>query len=132
MVRAQGRWLELVNLIVPTLNDDAGSITSMCRWVADNLGHDVPLHFARFYPEYRLKNLPPTPQSTLEMALECAQEAGLKYVYFANLPGHPANNTYCPGCGQSVIKRVGIETLSIELSGGRCRHCQTSIPGLWA
>lgn len=131
-VREEGPWLELVNLVVPTLNDDTESMKSMCQWIADNLGPDVPLHFARFYPEYRLKNLPPTPQSTLEMALEIAQGAGLKYMYFANLPGHPANNTYCPGCGRPVIKPVGIETLSVELDGGTRRHCRTSIPGLWS
>ena len=92
----------------------------------------MPLHFARFYPEYRLKNLPPTPQSTLEMALETAKDAGLDYVYLANLPGHPANNTYCPDCGRAVIKRVGLETLSIEIENGKCPHCQASIPGLWS
>ena len=131
VVKNEGRWLELVNLIVPTLNDDAGSIASMCHWIADTLGDEVPLHLARFYPQYRLKNLPPTPQSTLEMALETAKGFGLKYVYFANVPGHPANNTYCPGCGRPIIKRAGLETLSVELVGGTCRYCGTSIPGIW-
>ena len=132
VVKEEGRWFELVNLVVPTLNDDTASIEAMCQWIAENLGQDVPLHFARFYPEYRLKNLPPTPQSTLEMALETAKGAGLRYVYLANLPGHRANNTYCPGCGHPVIKRVGLETLSNELEDGRCPRCRTTIPGLWS
>jgi pyruvate formate lyase activating enzyme len=132
VVKDEGRWLELVNLIVPTLNDDVESIAAMCHWIADRLGDDVPLHLARFYPEYRLKNLPPTPQSTLEMALETAKDAGLKYVYFANVPGHPTNNTYCPGCGRPIIKRAGLETLSVELVNGKCKHCQAIIPGIWS
>jgi pyruvate formate lyase activating enzyme len=131
-VKHEGRWLEIVNLIVPTLNDDLESIAPMCEWIAANLGDDVPLHFARFYPEYRLKNLPPTPQSTMEMALNTAKDAGLKYVYLANLPGHPANNTYCSGCGHPVIKRVGLETLAVDLTDGKCARCDTSIPGLWS
>ncbi|MBI4831887.1 MAG: AmmeMemoRadiSam system radical SAM enzyme [Candidatus Lindowbacteria bacterium] len=131
VVKEQGRWLEIVTLIIPTLNDDAKSIEDECRWIADNLGANVPLHFARFYPEHRLKNLPPTPQSTLEQALKIGQEAGLKYVYLANLPGHPANNTYCPGCGKPVVKRVGLKTLSVDLSNGKCRFCRAPIPGIW-
>lgn len=131
VVKEEGRWLEIVTLVVPTLNDDRKSIESECRWIAENLGTDVPLHFARFYPEHRLKNLPPTPQSTLEQALEIAKGSGLKYVYLANLPGHPANNTYCPKCGDAVVKRVGLKTLSVDLTGGKCRRCGTSVPGLW-
>jgi pyruvate formate lyase activating enzyme len=131
IARENARWLEVVNLVVPTLNDDRAGIEKMCQWVAENLGEDVPLHFARFYPEYKLKNLPPTPQSTMEMAHEIARQAGLNYVYLVNLPGHPANNTYCPKCGNPVIKRVGLKTLSVDLRSGKCRHCQSPIPGIW-
>lgn len=132
VARQEARWLEIVNLVVPTLNDDRAGIEKMCQWIVENLGADVPLHFARFYPEYKLKNLPPTPQSTLEMAHAIAREAGLNYVYLVNLPGHPANNTYCPKCEKPVIKRVGLKTLSVDVRNGKCRYCHTAVPGIWS
>jgi pyruvate formate lyase activating enzyme len=132
IARKEARWLEIVNLVVPTLNDDRAGFEKMCQWIAENLGKDVPLHFARFYPEYKLTNLPPTPQSTMEMAHKIAREAGLNYVYLVNLPGHPANNTYCPNCGNTVVTRVGLKTLSVDLRGDKCRGCQSSIPGIWS
>jgi pyruvate formate lyase activating enzyme len=132
VVKSEGNWLEIVNLILPTLNDDAKGIDSMCRWIVNNLGDEVPLHFARFYPAYRLKNLPLTPQSTMERAHKIARDAGLRYVYLANLPGHPANNTYCHACGNPVVKRNGLKTLSVDMVAGKCRYCKAQIPGLWS
>jgi len=57
-----GIHLELVNLVVPTLNDSPAMLAGLCRWVADELGPDVPIHFTRFHPDYQLQNLPPTPR----------------------------------------------------------------------
>ena len=68
----------------------------------------------------------------MESAHEIALAAGLKYVYLTNLPGHPSNNTYCPGCGRPVVKRVGLKTLSVDLQDGRCVRCKTEIPGIWS
>ncbi|MCD5401123.1 AmmeMemoRadiSam system radical SAM enzyme, partial [candidate division NPL-UPA2 bacterium] len=88
IIREEGVWLEIVNLIIPTLNDEPDKIKEMCIWIRDNLGEDVPLHFTRFSPAYRLTHLPPTPIKTLELAVKIAHEAGLKYVYIGNVPGH--------------------------------------------
>jgi pyruvate formate lyase activating enzyme len=124
-------WLELVYLVVPTLNDGTASIRSMARWVAANLGLDVPVHFSRFYPQYRLENLPPTPVLTLNAAYETCREEGLRYVYVGNVPGHRAESTYCPNCSRAIIVRRGYAIERCDVRDGSCRHCGHPIPGLW-
>ena len=83
-------WLEIVYLVIPTLNDNSNEIRKMSQWIMKEIGPDVPLHFSRFYPMYLVKNLPPTPVSTLEKAQKIALEEGLHYVYIGNIPGHRA------------------------------------------
>ncbi len=97
-IRKANRHLEVVNLILPGLNDNLQDIRRMCRWLARELGRDVPLHLNRFYPAYRLTDRPPTPIQTLEAAWQVAREEGLEYVYIGNVPGHKYNSTFCPAC----------------------------------
>lgn len=125
-------WLEIVNLVIPTHNDDPQMIRQMCQWILKNLGPDVPVHFTRFHPQYRMQNLPPTPVKTLETAHKIGLEVGLKYVYIGNVPGHPAENTYCPNCHRLLIERSGYMITTNNLSRGKCRFCQTPIPGVWS
>jgi pyruvate formate lyase activating enzyme len=132
IIRETGVWLEIVDLLIPTLNDSAEEIRALATWVKERLGKDVPLHFTRFHPTYRLTNLPPTPVSTLERAWRVAREVGLDYVYLGNVPGHEAENTYCPGCGEIVIRRIGFRILDNKLEDGRCRACRRAIPGVWS
>ena len=131
LLRDEGVHLEITNIVIPTLNDDLRLITEMCRWIAEELGTDVPLHFARFYPLFRLSTLPQTPVSTLEQAREAGLQAGLKYVYIAKVIGHEGENTFCPGCGQKVIKRIGFVIAEVLLEKGACKNCGTAIAGLW-
>jgi pyruvate formate lyase activating enzyme len=95
------------------------------------IGPDVPLHFSRFAPMYLVKNLPPTPVSTLEKAHKTALEEGIHHVYIGNVPGHSAESTYCPKCKEMVIKRIGYQINKIELKGGKCKSCNNPIPGIW-
>ena len=130
--REEGVWLEVTNLVIPTLNDDLAMIRRMAQWMVRELGEDTPLHLSRFQPMYRLRNLPPTPTETLERAREEAMDAGLDYVYVGNVPGHPAASTYCPRDGTLLIKRVGFTvTENHLLPGGRCPTCRHKIPGVW-
>jgi len=124
-------WLELTNLVIPTLNDSSESIRKMCVWIRDNLGDEVPLHFSRFYPMYQLTSLPPTPVSTLETARGIAIDAGLKFVYIGNIPGHPGEHTYCPACQKILVRRNGYSVLENSVIAGKCRYCQEPIPGVW-
>lgn len=127
-----GVLTEVVNLVVPTLNDDMGEIRQMCRWIVRELGPDTPLFFSRFTPQYRLQNLPPTPVETLERAYAIAREEGLHYVYLGNVHGHPAEHTYCPTCGRVLIRRHGYAVLEYNLGpGGVCPYDGTRIPGIW-
>jgi len=126
-----GIHLEIVNLVVPTLNDSLEQLRALARWVAQQVSPDVPLHFTRFHPEYKLTNLPPTPLETLEQAWKVAQEEGIHFAYVGNVPGHPGNHTYCPACGQAVVKREGFTVTEYHLKGGACAYCGEPIPGVW-
>jgi pyruvate formate lyase activating enzyme len=131
MVKQMGVWLEITNLVIPTLNDNEEDIKKMCRWIKENLGDNVPIHFSRFHPMYKLVTLPPTPVSTLETARNIGIEAGLKHVYIGNLPGHPGENTYCPNCSLALIKRVGYTIVDNSIIHGRCKGCGYKIEGIW-
>jgi len=132
LIHQRKMWLEIVYLVIPTLNDQESMIRQLCRWLIKEIGPDVPLHFSRFHPMYLLKNLPPTPIPTLEKLHSIAREEGLRYVYIGNVPGHKAESTYCPFCGQLIIERVGYQVGRIELKNGRCRFCNAPIPGIWS
>ncbi len=131
-VAKRGVHLEIVNLVVPTLNDSGTMLRELADWVVGEAGPDVPVHFTRFHPDYQLRNLPPTPVSTLERARETGMERGLRFAYVGNVPGHPGNHTYCPGCGKVVIGRKGFFVVENHLAKGRCRFCRRAIPGVWS
>ncbi|MGE5358957.1 MAG: AmmeMemoRadiSam system radical SAM enzyme [Bacteroidales bacterium] len=131
-IRTSGVHLEIVNLVVPTLNDDQRLLQDLVGWVAGELGPEVPLHFTRFHPDYQLLNLPPTPIATLDRARETALAKGLHYVYVGNVPGHPGNHTYCPKCRTIVIKRDGFFVESTAMKAGACAKCGTKIAGVFA
>jgi pyruvate formate lyase activating enzyme len=131
IMQEAGIWVEITNLVVPTLNDNMHTIRKMCSWIRDNLGSDTIVHFSRFFPMYKLTNLPPTPVKTLEQARDTAMEMGLRFVYAGNVPGHPGESTYCPRCGQVLIQRYSFWIAKNNLISGKCRFCGESIPGVW-
>ncbi len=130
-LRGMGKWFEMVYLIVPTLNDSDAELSGLARWVNANLGPDVPLHFTQFHPEYRMKELQVTPVATLERAKAIADAEGLQYVYIGNVPGHPAEHTYCPQCRRMLVQRDGFEIRQMLIQRGSCPYCGHSIPGIW-
>jgi pyruvate formate lyase activating enzyme len=127
-----GIWFEIVNLVIPTLNDDPQQIREMCQWIRINLGPDVPIHFTRFHPMYQIKNLPPTPVKTLERARAIGLEAGLHYAYVGNVWGHEGEHTYCPECKKLLIRRTGYAIAENSVIEGRCKFCNHSIAGVWS
>ncbi len=131
LIKKQGVHLEIVHLTIPTLNDSEKEIKEMSRWIKQNLGEFVPLHFTRFHPTYKLKNLPPTPSETLVKAREIAVSEGLKYVYTGNLPGNDGENTYCHKCGKLLIRRLGFYIKENRIKNGKCPFCGADIPGLF-
>jgi len=124
--------LEITNLMIPTKNDEISLVREMCLWIKKELGADTPVHFSRFYPLYKLRTLPPTPVSTLEKARAVALSAGLEYVYIGNIPGHEAENTFCPKCKKMIIQRTGYMVGEVNMKAGKCKFCGKPIPGIWA
>ena len=131
-IRKAGKWLEVATLIVPGMNDTEKELGDIARWVKAELGADTPWHIERFTPKYKLTNRPQTPVATLEKAVALGRAEGLRFVYISNLAPHPDNHTSCPRCHRPVIKRLGFKVLRNDLQAGRCPHCRTLIPGIWA
>jgi pyruvate formate lyase activating enzyme len=123
-------WLEITTLLIPGLNDSDGEIRALARWIADELGPDVPLHFTAFHPDYKLRDLPPTPALTLTRARTLAREQGLRYVYTGNVHDAEGGTTYCPGCGAVLVQRDWHLVTRCELDAdARCPKCATRVAG---
>ncbi len=125
-------WLELTTLLIPGHNDSDAEIERLCAWVLEHAGADVPLHFTAFHPDWKMRDVPPTPPATLRRAREIARRVGLRFVYVGNVRDEEAESTFCPGCGARVIGRDRYRlthwALTVE---GRCRACGTRIPGVF-
>jgi pyruvate formate lyase activating enzyme len=134
LLKKQGMWFEIVNLLIPTQNDDPKDLKAMCAWIKKELGPDVPLHFSAFHPMYKLRNLPRTPDKTMFAAYHIAKAEGLNYVYVGNVrpAGHKAEKTYCPKCGKVVIGRRAYLVTSVKIRNGKCAYCGQPIPGVWS
>ena len=126
-----GIWLEITTLIVPGFNDSDESLRSVAQFIHDELGPDTPWHISRFFPHYKMRNLPPTPLETLLRARDIGLQVGLNYIYIGNVPGE-YEDTVCPNCGRTLIKRWGF---SVEYNliddEGKCPYCGTPISGVW-
>jgi pyruvate formate lyase activating enzyme len=131
LLKKEGVWLEVTNLVIPDKNDSEAMINNLSAWMKSELGPDVPLHFSRFYPQYKLANLPPTPTDTLVKAADIAVQAGLNFVYIGNVPELGGENTSCPRCKRLLIERQGYDVLQNNLKEGKCKFCQKEIPGRW-
>ena len=124
-------WFEITNLLIPEENDAPQEIEDMCKWILDNLGADVPLHFSAFHPDYKLLDKPRTPHSTLVRAREQALMLGLRYVYLGNVLDRDRQSTYCPNCNSLLIDRDHYELGAYEIRDGKCPQCSASIPGVF-
>ena len=121
--------VEITDLIVPKVGESLEAADKLCRWVYDNLGPDIPIHFLRFHPDYKMMDLPWTPVATLEKHVAIGRRSGLNYVYVGNVTGHPDESTYCPGCKAVLVKRYGYEILEYNLDDdNRCRACGYKTP----
>jgi len=113
----------VVTNIIPTMNDDEEQLRNIATWIRDNLGELTPWHVTRFHPLHEFTHLSATPIATLERAYEIGQEAGLKFVYLGNVPGHKYENTVCYSCGKKVVNRIGYDTEVVGLDGSKCKFC---------
>lgn len=124
--RAKNKWnmhVEVVTNIIPSMNDDDTQIEGIAQWMHDELGELTPWHVTRFYPQYQLMHLPPTPVETLEHAYNIGKKAGLKFIYAGNVPGHRSESTICYSCGNLIVERIGYQTRVVGLKGSKCMFC---------
>jgi pyruvate formate lyase activating enzyme len=131
ILKETGIWFEIVVLILPTKNDDPREIEALCAWVKEHLSIDVPVHFTRFHPTYKIKDLPRTPASTLNEAYKIAKKVGLNFPYIGNMQHNEGENTYCPHCRKVLIERHGFYLDNMDIDECNCRACGKPVPGVW-
>mgnify|MGYP003981736019 CR=1 FL=1 len=125
-------WLEITTLLIPGENDAPHEIEALSRWIVDNLGTDVPVHFSAFHPDYRLMDTPATPPETLFNARKVAMSSGLKFVYTGNVHNRTGGSTWCPSCGSVIIERDWYKLGKWNLDAqGSCRSCGEWIAGMF-
>ena len=132
-MKAAGVHVEITNLVVPSLNDSDELVGKLCAWMRDEAGPEMPLHFSRFFPLYRMTHLPPTPVDALLRAREIARQAGLKHVYVGNVEVPDGETTFCAGCGERLIvrDRYVIRENRVTASGA-CPKCGRKVFGVWS
>lgn len=134
VARASGKHLEVTYLTIPGHNDSSAMVKSACEWIVQKLGADTPVHFSRFFPKYKMRQVPPTPITTLENVRQIAFRAGLRYAYIGNVEGHGGESTYCPKCHAMIVQHVGynrVAFVGLDPRSGKCVHCGLKIPGVW-
>lgn len=133
IMKQAGVHIEITNLIVPTLNDGDADLGKLCAWMRDQAGAEVPLHFSRFFPLYRMTHLPPTPVETLLRAREIARKTGLKHVYVGNVEVPDGETTFCANCGARLIVRERYVIRENRMTAaGACPDCGKKVYGVWS
>jgi pyruvate formate lyase activating enzyme len=131
-LKKSGKHIEIVTLIVPTVNDDESTLRSIASRIRDELGVEVPWHCTRYFAAYKSSEvaLPDqTPVCSLERAREIGLDEGLKYVYLGNVPGHKGENTYCPSCQSLLVERIGLSLRyhNIDRKEKSCSSCNYKV-----
>lgn len=124
-------WFEITNLMIPGENDSPEETKSMCGWIAEHLGPDVPVHFTAFHPDFKMMDIPATPPETLLRARQQALDAGIRYAYVGNVHHDGGQNTYCHHCKQTLIERDWYELGKYNLRENKCAHCGTLVAGVF-
>jgi len=133
LVRETQVWIEITTLLIPGQNDSDAELTAECEWIARHLGADVPLHFSAFHPDWKMRDIPATPAATLSRARAIALRAGLHYVYTGNVRDDTGGATWCPSCGEAVVRRDWYDILDYQLTeAGACKSCGALLAGRYA
>ncbi|HPS31932.1 MAG TPA: AmmeMemoRadiSam system radical SAM enzyme [Anaerolineaceae bacterium] len=128
-LKEAGVWLEITTLLIPGLNDDEAQLRGLTRFIARELGQDIPWHVSRYFPQYKYQDAEVTSLASIENALEIGKEEGLKYTYAGNVAG--SADTLCPQCGATLIERSGMSVFSNRIKApGLCPECGAVIAGV--
>ncbi len=122
-----GCHVEIVTNVIPTFNDDEVTLRGIAAWIAGELGPETPWHVTRFTPYLEFSHLPVTPIPTLERAVRIGHDAGLRFVYLGNVPGHEGENTVCPHCKRLLVRRTGYAVEDVALRGTFCSMCGENV-----
>jgi pyruvate formate lyase activating enzyme len=131
VAREIGVHVELTYLIIPGKNDRQQEISDFCQWVRDRMGTQTPVHFSRFHPDFKMDDVPPTPRSTMDMAMKEGKGHGLDYVYVGNIATERGENTYCPKCGSLLVRRSGFSAEILGVKDKACSKCGRSSDFVW-
>ncbi len=123
-------WLEITTLVIPGYTDKGNQFTKIAKFIKNELGAETPWHISRFYPCYKMQEVPPTPPELIHQAAKIGKGIGLKYVYTGNLPGDQGENTYCPKCGALIIERTGYKIKKF-IKDGECSQCGGKLDFVW-
>lgn len=130
LMKELGVWVEITTLLIPGWNDSDQELRQIAEFIK-GVNPDIPWHVTRFHPTYKMTDRPATPVETLRRARKIGLDAGLTFVYEGNVPGEGGENTYCPNCGEIIIKRTGFVTDTTNLIKGACRSCKRPLPGVF-
>ncbi|MGD8850622.1 MAG: AmmeMemoRadiSam system radical SAM enzyme, partial [Anaerolineales bacterium] len=130
-MRRLGIWVEVTTLVIPELNDDPDELREAASFVANELGPQTPWHLSAFFPAYKMRDYSATSLKSLLKAKEIGKEEGLWHIYLGNARSAGVQDTICPSCGQTLIRRSGFGVTSNEVRNGRCPECGTEIAGVW-
>lgn len=131
LMKKLGIWVEITTLVIPTKNDSMDELRQMAEFIKNELGPETPWHLSRFHPEYLMRDLPVTPEETLNKGRQIGLDTGLRYVYIGNVPGEQGENTYCYNCGELLIKRHLFDILENKIENSKCPNCGVKIDGVW-
>ncbi len=127
LMKELGIWIEVTTLIIPGVNDSKDELRKIAEFLVE-IDKGIPWHISAYYPQYK-SNIPPTGVEKIEAAMDIGKKTGLKYVYGGNIPGSLYENTSCPGCNNTLIKRAGFSVSSNKLKEGICPDCGEKIEG---
>ncbi len=130
LMKKLGIWLEVTTLVIPGINDSTSELRDAAQFVAQELGRETPWHISRFFPTYKMTNIPPTPLATLQEAKQIGLEEGLQFVYIGNVSVEGSNDTFCPNCSRALIRRHGFGVIFNRIEEGRCPACGEPIAGI--
>ena len=123
-----GIWVEITTLIIPGQNDSEKDLKETAEFIA-SVGKEIPWHVSRFHPDYEYLDASPTPEETLNKAKAIGIQAGLRYIYLGNVS--EGNDTYCLGCKDLLIKRVGFDVVQNKIVDSKCPECRAKIAGVF-
>jgi len=132
LVRETRVWTEITTLLIPGENDSDAELDALTGFVAEELGPYVPLHFSAFHPDWKMRDVPPTPVATLHRARDIALANGLRYVFTGNVHDPEGQTTWCHACGARLVGRDGYTLTGWGLdTDGRCRACGEACAGVF-